>query len=241
MTTLATAFSPLVTAGETAPEVTLDDIAGPGGVLVLAPHPDDESLACGAAIAAAAASGRAVSVAVVTDGSRSHRASASHPPERLAALRRAEVAAAVEILTGRADAMTWLGYTDLAAPETQADFAAVSDRLGPLSEVTAIWTTWGGDPHPDHLRTWELGRWLSARHGIALFGCPVWGRVETRWPLPDRLCRFPSAPWRALKARAVAAHVSQMTRLIDDDPEGFMMAPELARHFVETDEIFIPT
>jgi len=52
--------------------------------------------------------------------------------------------------------------------------------------------------------------------------------------------RFPTAPYRFRKRQAVAAHVSQMTGMIEDDPEGFCMPEELVRHFIETDEIFIP-
>jgi LmbE family N-acetylglucosaminyl deacetylase len=229
----------LLDAARAAPYATVTELTGGGDVLVLAPHPDDETLACGAAIAAAIEAGATVRVAIVTDGSRSHRASASYPPARLAAQRRSEVTEAVAILSDGRATPIWLGYPDLAAPEGEAAFAALATRLGDLATTSAIWTTWGGDPHPDHLRVWRLAEWLADRHGLPLWGCPVWGRVETTWTMPPALRRFAAGPWRARKARAVAAHVSQMTRLIEDDPEGFMMPPELAAHFIDTDEIFI--
>lgn len=232
--------SAVLAAASAAPFADLDELTGGGEVLVLAPHPDDETLACGAAIAAACEAETLVRVAIVTDGSRSHRSSRLYPPERLAALRWREAIEAVEILSGGRVTPDWLGYTDLAAPETGTAFAEVAARLGDLSSISAIWTTWGGDPHPDHLRTWRLAIWLAARSGARLWGCPVWGRVTTDWPVPAAPRRFASERWRDLKARAVSAHASQMTRLIDDDPEGFMMPPDLAAHFIHSDEIFLP-
>ena len=229
--------------GAAAQAASLTDLAGRGGVLVLAPHPDDEALAMGGAIAAAAQAGRAVTVAVGTDGGRSHPNSQTHRHQALTALRRAEVEAAVDILTAGSGTTIWLGYPDMAAPESDDEYRAVSRRLTPfILRATAIWTTWNGDPHPDHQRVWRLGRWLAAVHGIGrFFSCPLWGRVQTpaEDALPDGMRRFETGPFRRLKARAVAAHASQMTRLIADDPTGFRMSAELAEHFVATDEIFI--
>tara|TARA_R110002020_G_scaffold26514_33_gene86059 strand:- start:2295 stop:3020 length:726 start_codon:yes stop_codon:yes gene_type:complete len=239
------AFTPIVAEASRAPLVALPELAGDGDILVLAPHPDDESLASGGAIAAAVAANRRVHVAVVTDGARSHPNSATHPPAKLSDLRRSEVQAAVDILTDGSSTVIWLGYPDMAAPDDAGAFADVAVQLRPVLEnVSAIWTTWNGDPHPDHQRVWRLARWLVARHpGIRMFACPVWGRVQG--PMQDAKClgmrRFHTGPYRALKARAVAAHVSQMTGLIGDDPQGFRMPAELAAHFVDTDEIYIPS
>ncbi|MFC4671663.1 PIG-L deacetylase family protein [Seohaeicola nanhaiensis] len=238
-------FTPVVMETREAPLAGIDELAGGGDILVLAPHPDDESLAMGGAIAAAAATGRRVHIAVVTDGARSHPNSASHPPEALRALRRTEVGRAVDILTEGRGFLHWLGFPDMAAPADEATFAEVEARLMPvLGDVTAIWTTWNGDPHPDHQRVWRLAHWLSGRWpGVRMFACPVWGRVQTPVAGGDWQAarRFASGPHRAAKARAVAAHVSQMTDLIRDDPDGFRMPDDLARHFIDSDEIFIPS
>ncbi len=237
-------FTSVLSEARAAPAAPISDLTGEGDVLVLAPHPDDESLAMGGAIAAARQAGRTVHVAVVTDGALSHPNSPSHPGPILAALRRAEVTEAVALLTGGAAAPVWLGYPDQGAPDCEAAFEEAAAVLAPLlPKVTAIWTTWNGDPHPDHQRVWRLARWLARRQGdVRLFGCPVWGRVQEPVCGAGRagLLRFPTGPYRDLKARAVAAHASQMTALIDDDPDGFRMPPDLAAHFVTSDEIFIP-
>ncbi|SHJ25723.1 PIG-L deacetylase family protein [Wenxinia saemankumensis] len=230
----------LLRAAATAPEPELEELTGEGDVLVLAPHPDDESLACGGAIAAAMETGRRVRVVIVTDGSRSHPSSTSDPPGILAELRHGEVDRAVAILSEGRLVPDWLGYPDDAAPDGPAAFEEIEGRLAPLRGITSIWTTWGGDPHPDHQRVWRLARWLAPRIGARVWGCPVWGRFETSWDIPDRVVRFGTTPWRERKRAAVAAHLSQMTALIDDDGGGFVMPEEVQRHFVDTDEIFIP-
>ena len=75
-----------------------------------------------------------------------------------------------------------------------------------------------------------------------MFGCPLWGRVQE--PVPhagsDGLRRLQVKGYHTRKSQAVAAHKSQMTKLIGDDPEGFTMPPELAAYFVSSDELFIP-
>ncbi|WP_102108959.1 PIG-L deacetylase family protein [Oceaniglobus roseus] len=239
-----TAFTALVAAAAAAPAIAMEQLTGTGSVIVLSPHPDDESLAMGGAIAAACAAGHRVHVVLVTDGSRSHPNSASHPPPVLAALRRREAERAVGILTGGRYPPVWLGYRDMDAPDSPEVFADVEARLLPLlREATALWTTWNGDPHPDHQRTWRLGRWIAGRHALRMFAFPVWGRVQPPAVSADprALGRFETVRYRAAKARAVAAHVSQMTRLITDDPEGFVMPAALAAHFVDTDEIVVAT
>ena len=233
-------FTSIVALAEVAPYAAIPDITGEGDILVLAPHPDDESLAMGGAIAAADQAGHSVHVAVVTDGALSHPRSPSHPGPILAALRRTEVTEAVSVLTARRSTPIWLDYPDQAAPDTEAEFENVAAALAPiLSGVSAIWTTWDGDPHIDHQRVWQLSRWIARRYDwIRMFGCPVWGRVQG--PVPgaasDGLVRFRTGPFRDLKARAIAAHASQMTDLIDDDPDGFRMPEDLAARSRELSE-----
>ena len=77
------------------PVADLEALTGDGPLLVLAPHPDDESLGCGGIIAEARARGHAVYVTVVTDGTASHPGSRTHTAARLQAVREKEVQAAV--------------------------------------------------------------------------------------------------------------------------------------------------
>ena len=81
------------------PVVTLADLCGNcTELLVLAPHPDDETLACGGVMQAALAAGLAVRVIVVSDGEACFGALPPADRAVLAARRRAESVAAAKAL-----------------------------------------------------------------------------------------------------------------------------------------------
>src|SRR5437762_1448664 len=67
------------------PLAGLDRISGGRPLLVLAPHPDDESLGCGGLIAESCARGGTVHVVILTDGTRSPPNSKTHPAARTGA------------------------------------------------------------------------------------------------------------------------------------------------------------
>ena len=236
--------SPLLEAAAHAPRTRLEHVAGGGDVLLLAPHPDDETLGCGAALAALAAPGRRVQVALITDGAASHARSRRCPPTRLVALRAREQREALRILgRGQLAPPVRLGWPDQAAPDDPQALEAALGQLRPLlsHRITAIWATWEGDPHSDHTRTARLARLLAREApGARLWFYPIWGRFADKAVPPEGMVRLASGPFIATKRRALAAHRSQMTPLIADDPEGFTMRPEHQAHFIDFDEIFIP-
>ena len=66
--------------------------------LIVAPHPDDETLGCGGAIALLQAQGCNVNVLVMSDGTLSHPRSRKFPAFRLKALRYTETRSAMKLL-----------------------------------------------------------------------------------------------------------------------------------------------
>ncbi|MBW3096408.1 PIG-L deacetylase family protein [Pseudohoeflea coraliihabitans] len=238
----------LLDAAQAARHAGIAELTGRGGVLVLAPHPDDETLGCGAAIAAARASGRTVTVVVVTDGSRSHRASRRWPAKRLAAERYREACRALAVLTDGSGELVWLGFEDTQAPTRAQARAEVAGQLADLvrrRHITALWSSWGKDPHCDHAATAQIAAALH-RHCPQLlwFSYPIWGRFDTEidsGSLPERtrLRLFDSTCHKLRKSEALSQHRTQMSDLIDDDPDGFVMEREMQAHFIGTPEIFI--
>ena len=115
-------------------------------VLVIAPHPDDETLACGGTIALHAQAGDSVTIAIVTDGGSSRAGWLSR--EAIVHARRLEA----EKTTAR------LGTSELvlmALPEGQWRQQELTDKLATLLEELrphVIYCPSCVDFHPEHLR-----------------------------------------------------------------------------------------
>ena len=224
---------------------TLDDLSGGRPIIVLAPHPDDESLGCGALLAAAFA-GPGAHVVCVTDGAGSHPGSTLWPPARLAACRAAELEQAVAALGGTPRDITRLDLPDTGTLDLAQDYPRIAGRIAGLIRrlgAGALFATAETDPHCDHVATARIAALAAKRARVRLLSYPVW----SRWAAPDFRDhlphevehRFDAGPARAAKARAIAAHRSQMGPLVPDDPEGFVMTPETQAHFRSHPELFL--
>ena len=83
----------------------------------------------------------------------------------------------------------------------------------------------------------------AARPALRLLSYPIWSRWVARPdPAPrvpgSRRLAFDTAPWRAAKARAIAAHASQDGRVVRDDDGGFVLPEGFTTSFVAEPEIF---
>ena len=171
----------LFAALDAAPVVSLDALAGRGGIVVVAPHPDDESLGCGGLIAAACREGRPVRLVVVSDGCGSHAGSRLVPPAKLRSLREAETLDAAAILGLAPEAIGFLRLPDAAVPKAGPDAEAAAAAIGAAGReigASAIFVTWRRDPHCDHeaaAAIVDLAR--TELPGIRVLAYPVWGRT----------------------------------------------------------------
>ena len=228
------------------PEAGLHDVLDGRPALVVAPHPDDESLGCGGLIAEAARLGKAVHVAVVTDGAGSHAASHTHRPELLRQLRRDETLAAAAVLGMPPERVSFLDMPDGHAPQHGPAAKAAGRKLAALAcDIAAgtILTSWGYDTHPDHVAAHRYAAAASREARAALFSYPVWA-----WMLPPRTL-MPNLRWRgfsldigqhvASKRAAVLKHRSQTTPLIADDPSGFTLSDAQLATMITPKEFFI--
>ena len=225
-----------------APLVGLDELCPTPALVVLVPHPDDESLGCGLALAAAAAAGRRITLVLLTDGEGSHPGSATHPPEVLASLRRAEFDEALGILLpGVAPRVVRLGLPDgRSTPEhALAHLGTVDASIAEAGPAT-VWTTWNGDPHCDHEAAAALAEALTAGGDTPVWSYAVWGRFGPARASTAGLRRFVCDPMLPRKRAAAASHRSQLTPLIADAPEAFLMPEALTQHFLTAPELFLP-
>ncbi|MCR0984574.1 PIG-L deacetylase family protein [Roseomonas populi] len=233
---------------EALPLVPLHALLPEGGVLVLAPHPDDESLGCGGLLAAMAAAGRPARVVVMSDGAGSHPNSRTHPGPVLRELRREEAIEAAEELG--VPAPLFLDLPDGDVPTSGARFEeTVRAVIAAAEGLGTIAATIGLDPHKDHEATWAIAKEASRRAGLRLLGYPVWSWrhlypamapiAPVELPAPPRGMRLDVSAQMETKRRAVMAHRSQVTRLIKDDPSGFILSPAVLSVLMRPFEVYL--
>lgn len=173
--------------------------------VVVAPHPDDESLSTGGLIMHQMARGVPVIVVAVTDGEAAY-------PDRsrpeLAATRRDEQATALSLLGVPAAATVRLGLPDSSVH--QHDLVA---RLGRLVEPGDVLVApWRHDWHPDHEACGRAAELVARTHRCTLISSLFWAfhRVDP-WDHPDvRIAALPlTADESTWRREAVRSHASQ--------------------------------
>jgi LmbE family N-acetylglucosaminyl deacetylase len=158
--------------------------------------------------------------------------------------------AALHILGVAPEATAFLRLPDTAVPLAgQPGFAEATGRVEALLDRAVpetILLPWRRDPHCDHQAAWQLVHAALAGHPERprLLEYPIWVwelASEGDLPLPDEVAgwRLDVWPVLALKEAAIAAHRSQTTDLIADDPDGFRLLPEVLAHFTQPWEIFL--
>ena len=209
------------------------DLAPFASLLVVAAHPDDETLGAGGLLHRADRAGLHVEVVVASNGEASHPDSVTTTPEQLAAVRGREVMGAVGILAPSAR-VELLGRPDgrLGAQVMQlADL--IRRRLGPDQLVVSTWT---GDAHPDHDAVGRAALAAVAGSGATLWQMPIWAR---HWARPgDGTLDGPGwgrigldADARLAKRRATAHHVSQVAPLSDHPGDESLLSTQFLAHF----------
>lgn len=135
--------------------------------LVVAPHPDDETLGCGALIARKAANGAAVHVVVATDGSKAALPDGIVTPEALARVRSSELHQATATLGLEAGAVTELGFSDQDLAANRGELEAALLRIVQELRPEEIYIPCVEDGHPDHQAANGAVRALLAHAGLA--------------------------------------------------------------------------
>ena len=204
------------------------DLDGVTGVVVVAAHPDDETLGAGGLLALAAQRRMPTRVVLVTDGG------ADGDPTT-PARRSAELRAALDEL-GDGIGLSELGFPDGGVRERRDEVGrALAAELRDEPPATLLVAPWVGDGHRDHRVVGEL----VAEHagGRTVLGYPIWA---WHWDDPSA----PVLPRGRLRAvdvdgartrRALARFASQTE---GDAP---MLRVEFLEHFGTDREVFVTT
>lgn len=210
--------------------------------VVLAAHPDDETLGAGGFLAKLHEAGAAVEVLLCTAGEASHPDSQTTTPEQLAAVRLTEFDSAVSGLNPSA---TWR-FLELADGQLAASTERIADSLRaavagrPADSVTII-APYRHDGHIDHDTLGSIAADVAAQGGHGLLEYPIWywlwaGPDDSTW---NSWVRVPLADQdQRAKQRAMGAHLSQTKPLSDQPGDETLLSDKFLEHFRRPWETF---
>ncbi|MBT2586617.1 bifunctional PIG-L family deacetylase/class I SAM-dependent methyltransferase [Arthrobacter sp. ISL-95] len=212
--------------------------------IVLAAHPDDETLGAGGFLAKLHASGAAAEVLLCSAGEASHPDSQTTTPEQLAAVRLTEFDTAV---SGLAPDATWR-FLELPDGQLAAHRESIAETLratiatsGKPSETVTIVAPYRQDGHTDHDTLGSVAAEVAAQGGHGLLEYPIWywlwaGTDDTTWeswvrvPLTDQDQRA--------KTKAMGVHTSQTEALSDRPGDETLLSDSFLEHFRRPWETF---
>lgn len=166
-----------------------------GPVVIFAPHPDDEVIACGGTIIKRVAQGCPVHIVFSTDGSRSHQAvlgiDSDPTPEELINIRIGEATAAAAVLGVPKENLTFIGARDTRLVDSLGLFRKRVDeilrRIGPVAIYCPHETK---ELNADHSLTGQLvlERARAMNLEVDIFRYVVWSdEVEEAFGYSNRL------------------------------------------------------
>jgi LmbE family N-acetylglucosaminyl deacetylase len=222
----------------------------PASVLVVAPHPDDEALGCGGAVAMLAGAGAPVHIVFVTDGSASHPTHPTLSPRDIALMRKSEAREATAALGVASENVIFLEGPDgqiatLGADGTDKMASRIASLLGQLTP-DAILLPGRRDGSTDHESVFKIVRLAMQRSDRQprVLEFPIWA-----WRNPILLMRpvLTSRSVRRLdirlelgaKVRAIDAYASQV-RPLPPETDALLSSSFIAE-FKHSDEYFFET
>ena len=206
----------------------------PRCAIIVAPHPDDETIGAFGLVRALRRRGTDVRVLIVSDGGASHPNSPSWPKARLVRERRRETLLAMRGAGVSPAQVRFLALPDGAVPAHAAPcFRHVDRELRRARRLDLVVGPTTDDDHADH-RTVARAIRASRLPGVRRLGYQVWpaGTVFGR----NRMLLL-GPVGRATKRRAIHLYRTQTGR-IGDDPGGFAMTQAQIAAFSRAGEAF---
>jgi LmbE family N-acetylglucosaminyl deacetylase len=183
-------------------------------VVVVAAHPDDETLGAAGLIQTLHSREALCEVVVCTDGSAAYPGLDEPGRRQLAQVRRTETRAALASLGAAPIAVRFLGLPDGRLGDHSSE---LTEALAPVChEASMLVTPWRHDPHPDHRAAGRATAALAAG-GTRLLEYPIWMRhfvpADDEVARPGTLRTLPMTDEQlARKRAAIRAHASQVGR-----------------------------
>ncbi len=235
-----------VRAGQWSGVEPLSELTAPAlsRVVVVAAHPDDETLGAGGLIRVAADRGLDVHLVLLTAGEASHPDSPTHDPDRLAALRVEESRQALAALAPVAR-LTVVGIADGGVEQAHATaLEAVVDAVGEQGGATLVVAPWRHDGHPDHEAAGHVAALAAARTDATLVEYPIWlwhwgTEGDAPWGRMRRLDLGPDVAFA--KRAALDLHTTQVQPLSDRPGDEVLLDTGFVDHFRRDWEVFLTT
>jgi LmbE family N-acetylglucosaminyl deacetylase len=183
-------------------------------LVIVAPHPDDETIALGGTIHDHVRSGGAVEIIAVTDGEAADEQADEQARRRLAIRRDGERRQALARL-GAVDAeIVRLRLPDREVGQYEPELAGIlGQRFAAIKakeDNCLVSLTWREDPHPDHRAAARAGIEAASLNGLPYIEVPIWASYENRSLPTDRILYRPiTAEGQRAKRDALRAFRSQ--------------------------------
>jgi LmbE family N-acetylglucosaminyl deacetylase len=208
--------------------------------LILAPHPDDETLGCAATVMRKVAAGTAVHVVVVTDGR-------NWPPDRdpadNIATRAGELREACRLLGLGVRDLTHLSFPpDQLDPSDDSLIGAVADAIR-IHQPDDIFCTSEADPHGDHAALAIATRTALAGSKSRLLAYPIWQwERPRRWVHMVQTSSWPEkvsiGDYLERKREIIGVFHSQLAESAGGDLVGMGLSPAFLGNFLNSHEMF---
>jgi len=208
----------------------------PTGAVLVAPHPDDETLGYGGVLRWLLDHGVPCTILAVTDGEGSHAASSRIRPCELAELRAEERSRALALLGAASVPVQRLRLPD---GEVDAHRLELTEALDPLLGAgTCVIVPWHQDAHCDHRAVAEAASAVAAASDTAVWEIPIWGRVAGF----DEPCSvLELGPFAACKRRAAEQFRTQIHALGPSPEDGPVLRSFELRAFLQPTELVMMT
>ena len=208
-----------------------------GPVIVVAPHPDDETLGCGGLLSTLESLGTPTTVLLVSDGEAADADLDTAARRELSQLRRSEFESAMQLLAPSAHQVcAQLPDGGLADHEAELE-RAILNLVGGASLIVAPHPH---DLHPDHEAVGRAAVSVAHARGIPLMAYGIW---LWSWTQPGD----PAHQWQdariltladqvlATKRAAIACYSSQLEPRLSDGP---VLPPEVLMHHTREFEVY---